>query len=172
MTTTLSIDIGTKNLAWCLFEGDIPSEGRVENIHARTIRESLDRAIALLPGLALARQASLLVLIEQQPLRHARMLSIMHGLYGAYRALGCDVHIVSPQLRLPLLALSDKKATYAQRKRAAVAACLARFGDGWKAWLQGRQKADDLADAILLGHAFLCRCKGSGSSGCVVCTEP
>lgn len=154
MADTLSIDIGTKHLAWARFgEDQKPNAGGVEDIDRATIRESIEAALGLLADRArLPKQ----VLIEQQPLRHAKMMAIMHGLFGAFRALGCDVAIVSPKVRAAELLLPPD-ASYPQRKRAAVAACDRLLGEAWREWLRGAHKADDLAEALLQGLVWLRR---------------
>lgn len=150
----LSIDIGVKNLGVCVLEWPEGAAkvamAEVHNIDGGTIRETIDNLIQLVAPL-FDKFSIETVLIEQQPLRHARMLSLMYGLYGAMRGTGRDVRIVSPRLRVSYLGL-NKSATYAQRKRASVVRVKELFGEGL---LQDcGKKLDDVADAVLQGLAW------------------
>lgn len=153
----LSVDIGVKNLGWCIVESSQtpPSIERAEvtDIEGATIRDSIDNLIRVLCEPARGVD---IILIEQQPLKHAKMMSIMHALYGAMRAFGHPVEIVSPRLRVSYLALA-KDVTYAQRKKASVARVREMYG---ASFFEGfGKKLDDLSDAVLQALAWLSKPK-------------
>lgn len=148
--TILSIDIGIKNLGVCILQGTKVTYADVLNIDGGTIRETLDNLIRVVKEILKKFEIDL-VLIEQQPLRHAKMLSMMHGLYGAMCMADKPARIVSPHLRVSYLGLA-KETTYAQRKRASVTKVKEMFGEGLLEHCG--KKLDDAADAVLQALAW------------------
>lgn len=159
----LSFDIGLKNLAWALVEKDghgrdalcIAREGGVVDLGPGTLRDQVEFLVSWLRDRAFP--ADVAVVLEQQPFRHAKMYALLHALYACLRARGHTVHIVAARLKDSLLEglREQAKPTYAQRKRAAVQACDQRLGNVWRGWMPAGHKADDLADAIVQGFAYL-----------------
>ena len=161
----LSIDVGIRNLALCLLDDKndnlvrnwdvdgIPPESR-HGIYV-SLRDHLDAR----PWVLTADT----VLIEKQPDRNKKMISVMHFLHS-YFIIKCpkaETILYDARHKIPDVA-GPGKAQYVKRKKAAIERCQAFIQDGtvnahWLPVFEKSKKKDDLADTVMQALSFVNR---------------
>jgi hypothetical protein len=165
MLMILSIDVGIRNLAMCLL--DDKNNNRVENWdvdgippeHKNGIYVSMRDHLDARPWILTADT----ILIEKQPDRNKKMISVMHFLH-AYFIIKCpkaETILYDARHKIPDVA-GPGKAQYNKRKKAAIERCEAfiREGTNNKDWLETflkSKKKDDLADTVMQALSFVNR---------------
>src|SRR6056300_1641133 len=153
----LSIDVGTKNLALCLLDdkaGNLVREWDVDGIppqHADGVYVSLRKHLDERPWVLTAD----VILIEKQPDRNKRMVSVMHFLH-AYFIIKCpqaETILYDARHKIPDVA-GPGKAQYNKRKKVSIERCEAFIRDGttnahWLDTFIKSKKKDDLADTVM-----------------------
>ena len=161
----LSIDVGTKNLALCLLDekcGNLVRQWDVDGIppqHKDGVYISLRDHLTDRPWVLTADT----ILIEKQPDRNKKMISVMHFLH-AYFIIKCpesETILYDAKHKIPDIA-GPGKAQYNKRKKAAIERCEAfiRQNDVNAHWLDTflkSKKKDDLADTVMQGLSFVNR---------------
>ena len=153
----LSIDVGTKNLALCLLDekaGNLVREWDVDGIppqHADGVYVSLRKHLDERPWVLTAKT----ILIEKQPDRNKKMVSVMHFLH-AYFIIKCpqaETILYDARHKIPDVA-GPGKAQYNKRKKVSIERCEAFIRDGptnahWLDVFIKSKKKDDLADTVM-----------------------
>jgi hypothetical protein len=162
----LSIDVGIRNLAMCLLDEDrtnLVTEWDVSGVppeHKDGIYVSLRKHLDERPWVLTAKT----VLIEKQPDRNKKMVSVMHFLH-AYFIIKCpesETILYDAKHKIPDVA-GPGKAQYNKRKKVSIERCEAfiRQDDGVNAhWLDTflkSKKKDDLADTVMQALSFVNR---------------
>lgn len=161
----LSIDVGTKNLALCLLDekcGNLVRQWDVDGIppqHKDGVYISLRDHLTDRPWVLTADT----ILIEKQPDRNKKMISVMHFLH-AYFIIKCpsaETILYDARHKIPDIA-GPGKAQYNKRKKAAIERCEAfiRQDDVNAHWLDTflkSKKKDDLADTVMQALSFVNR---------------
>jgi hypothetical protein len=158
----LSIDVGTKNLALCLLDeecGNLVREWDVDGIppqHADGVYVSLRNHLDERPWVRTAKT----ILIEKQPERNKKMVSVMHFLH-AYFIIRCpeaETILYDARHKIPDVA-GPGKAQYNKRKKVSIERCEAFIRDGptnahWLDTFLKSKKKDDLADTVMQALSF------------------
>ena len=161
----LSIDVGIRNLAMCLLDensGNLVREWDVDGVppqHEDGVYVSLRKHLDERPWVLTANT----ILIEKQPERNKKMISVMHFLH-AYFIIKCpDVETILYDARhkIPDVA-GPGKAQYNKRKKVSIERCEAFIRDGttnahWLDTFLKSKKKDDLADTVMQALSFVNR---------------
>ena len=161
----LSIDVGTKNLALCLLDDkaeNLVREWDVDGIppqHVDGVYVSLRKHLDERPLVLTAD----VILIEKQPDRNKRMVSVMHFLH-AYFIIKCpqaETILYDASHKIPDVA-GPGKAQYNKRKKVSIERCEAFISDGttnahWLDTFIKSKKKDDLADTVMQALSFVNR---------------
>lgn len=158
----LSIDVGIKNLAMCLFD---PSSKRIhqwevsgvppmhsDGLYPCFLRHLRERQWVL--------EANT-VLIEKQPDRNKGMKSVENFLHSYFIIHDKDVIIYDARHKIPDV-VGAGKAQYARRKKASIErakAFLTATGANadWVGFFEKHKKKDDLADTVMQALSFVNR---------------
>src|SRR5210317_1556520 len=161
----LSIDVGIRNLAMCLLDensGNIVREWDVDGVppqHEDGVYVSLRKHLDERPWVLTANT----ILIEKQPERNKKMISVMHFLH-AYFIIKCpdaETILYDARHKIPDVA-GPGKAQYNKRKKVSIERCEAfiRQDDVNAHWLDTfikSKKKDDLADTVMQALSFVNR---------------
>lgn len=160
----LSIDVGIKNLAMCLLNetSNLVVEWDVSGVppqHSDGIYVSLRKHLDARPWVLTAKT----VLIEKQPDRNKRMVSVMHFLH-AYFIIKCpaaETILYDARHKIPDVA-GPGRSQYLKRKKVSIERCeeFIRQDDVNAHWLPiflESKKKDDLADTVMQALSFVNR---------------
>ena len=161
----LSIDVGIKNLALCLLDEDknnLVVEWDVDGIppqHKDGVYVSMRDHLDARPWVLGAKT----ILIEKQPDRNKKMVSVMHFLH-AYFIIRCpkaETILYDARHKIPDVA-GPGKAQYNKRKKVSIERCEAFIrGDSvnshWIDTFVKSKKKDDLADTVMQALSFVNR---------------
>jgi hypothetical protein len=161
----LSIDVGIRNLAMCLLDdenGNLVKEWDVSGVppeHKDGVYVSLRKHLDERPWVLGAKT----ILIEKQPDRNKKMISVMHFLH-AYFIIKCpqaETIIYDARHKIPDVA-GPGKAQYNKRKKVSIERCeeFIRSGPTNAHWLDTflkSKKKDDLADTVMQALSFVNR---------------
>jgi hypothetical protein len=161
----LSIDVGIRNLAICLMDednGNIVKEWDVDGIppqHTDGVYVSMRDHLDARPWVLGAKT----ILIEKQPDRNKKMVSVMHFLH-AYFIIKCpqaETILYDARHKIPDVA-GPGKAQYNKRKKVSIERCEAFIRDGttnahWLDTFIKSKKKDDLADTVMQALSFVNR---------------
>lgn len=161
----LSIDVGIRNLAMCLLDEDrdnLVAEWDVSGIppeHKDGVYVSLRKHLDERPWVLTAKT----ILIEKQPDRNKKMVSVMHFLH-AYFIIKCpdsETILYDAKYKIPDVS-GPGKAQYNKRKKVSIERCEAfiRGNDVNAHWLGtflSSKKKDDLADTVMQALSFVNR---------------
>jgi hypothetical protein len=160
----LSIDVGIKNLAMCLLNetSNLVVEWDVSGVppqHADGIYVSLRKHLDARPWVLDAKT----ILIEKQPDRNKKMVSVMHFLH-AYFIIKCpdaETIIYDARHKIPDVA-GPGRSQYLKRKKVSIERCeeFIRQDDVNVHWLPvflKSKKKDDLADTVMQALSFVNR---------------
>jgi len=161
----LSIDVGIKNLAMCLLDekcGNLVREWDVSGVppeHKDGLYISLRDHLDDRPWVLTADT----VLIEKQPERNKKMVSVMHFLYAYFiiKSPNCETILYDARHKIPDVA-GPGKAQYNKRKKVSIERCEAFIRDGpinvhWLPVFEKSKKKDDLADTVMQALSFVNR---------------
>lgn len=153
----LSIDVGTKNLAFCLYDN---TSKVIHNWDASGI--PTESTLGLFPCL-LKHLRSMpwtlttdIVLIEKQPEHNKRMKSVEHFLYSYFLISNRNVQLWDARHKVPDIA-GPGKAQYRKRKQAAIQRCetfLVETQSQFLSFFRESKKKDDLADTVLQAISY------------------
>ena len=160
----LSIDVGIKNLAMCLLNetSNLVVEWDVSGVppqHSDGIYVSLRKHLDARPWVLTAKT----VLIEKQPDRNKKMVSVMHFLH-AYFIIKCpdaETILYDARHKIPDVA-GPGRSQYLKRKKVSIERCeeFIRQDDVNAHWLPvflESKKKDDLADTVMQALSFVNR---------------
>ena len=161
----LSIDVGIRNLALCLLDdknGNLVRNWDVDGIPPESrhgIYVSLRDHLDARPWVLTADT----VLIEKQPDRNKKMISVMHFLHS-YFIIKCpkaETILYDARHKIPDVA-GPGKAQYLKRKKTAIQRCEEFITDGptnahWLETFKASKKKDDLADTVMQALSFVNR---------------
>jgi hypothetical protein len=160
----LSIDVGIKNLAMCLLNetSNLVVEWDVSGVppqHSDGIYVSLRKHLDARPWVLDAKT----ILIEKQPDRNKKMVSVMHFLH-AYFIIKCpdaETIIYDARHKIPDVA-GPGRSQYLKRKKVSIERCeeFIRQDDVNAHWLPvflESKKKDDLADTVMQALSFVNR---------------
>ena len=161
----LSIDVGIRNLAMCLLDEDqdnLVREWDVSGVppeHKDGVYVSLRKHLDARPWVLTAKR----ILIEKQPERNKKMISVMHFLH-AYFIIKCpdaETILYDARHKIPDVA-GPGKAQYNKRKKVSIERCEAFICDGttnahWLDTFLKSKKKDDLADTVMQALSFVNR---------------
>ena len=161
----LSIDVGIRNLAMCLLDdenGNLVKEWDVSGVppeHKDGLYVSLRKHLDERPWVLGAKT----ILIEKQPDRNKKMISVMHFLH-AYFIIKCpqaETILYDARHKIPDVA-GPGKAQYNKRKKVAIERCEAFIRSGptnahWLDTFLKSKKKDDLADTVMQALSFVNR---------------
>ena len=161
----LSIDVGIRNLAICLLDEDqdnLVREWDVSGVppeHKDGVYVSLRKHLDERPWVLTAKT----ILIEKQPERNKKMISVMHFLH-AYFIIKCpdaETILYDARHKIPDVA-GPGKAQYNKRKKVSIERCEAFIRDGttnahWLDTFLKSKKKDDLADTVMQALSFVNR---------------
>jgi hypothetical protein len=161
----LSIDVGIRNLAICLLDdksGNLVRHWDVDGIppqHKDGIYVSMRDHLDARPWVLTADT----ILIEKQPERNKKMVSVMHFLY-AYFIIKCpraETILYDARHKIPDV-VGPGKAQYNKRKKVSIERCEAFIRDGstnahWLDTFLKSRKKDDLADTVMQALSFVNR---------------
>jgi len=161
----LSIDVGIRNLAMCLLDensGNLVREWDVSGVppeHKDGVYVSLRKHLDERPWVLTANT----ILIEKQPERNKKMISVMHFLH-AYFIIKCpdaETILYDARHKIPDVA-GPGKAQYNKRKKVSIERCEAFIRDGttnahWLDTFLKSKKKDDLADTVMQALSFVNR---------------
>ena len=160
----LSIDVGIRNLAMCLIDdkSNIVQEWDVSGVppeHKDGLYISLRVHLDARPWVLTANT----ILIEKQPDRNKKMISVMHFLHSYFiiRCPKAETILYDARHKIPDVA-GPGKAQYNKRKKVAIERCEAFIRDGptnahWLETFQKSKKKDDLADTVMQALSFINR---------------
>jgi phosphoenolpyruvate synthase/pyruvate phosphate dikinase len=160
----LSIDVGIRNLARCLIDdkSNIVQEWDVSGVppeHKDGLYISLRDHLDARPWVLTANT----ILIEKQPDRNKKMISVMHFLHSYFiiRCPKAETILYDARHKIPDVA-GPGKAQYNKRKKVAIERCEAFIRDGptnahWLETFQKSKKKDDLADTVMQALSFINR---------------
>ena len=161
----LSIDVGIKNLAMCLLDEDrenLVVEWDVSGVppqHKDGVYVSLRKHLDERPWVLNAKT----ILIEKQPDRNKKMVSVMHFLHAYFIIKNPDAETILYDARhkIPDVA-GPGKAQYNKRKKVSIERCEAFIRNGpinthWLETFQKSKKKDDLADTVMQALSFVNR---------------
>jgi len=160
----LSIDVGIRNLAMCLLNetNNLVEEWDVSGVppeHKDGIYVSLRKHLDERPWVLAADT----ILIEKQPDRNKKMISVMHFLH-AYFIIKCpkaETIIYDARHKIPDVS-GPGKSQYLKRKKVSIERCeeFIRSGPVNMHWLDTflkSKKKDDLADTVMQALSFVNR---------------
>ena len=161
----LSIDVGIKNLAMCLLDEDknnLVVEWDVDGIppqHRDGVYVSMRDHLDARPWVLNAKT----ILIEKQPDRNKKMVSVMHFLH-AYFIIKCpkaETILYDARHKIPDVA-GPGKAQYNKRKKVSIERCedFIRSNSVNSHWIDTfvkSKKKDDLADTVMQALSFVNR---------------
>tara|TARA_R100000900_G_scaffold127553_2_gene102429 strand:+ start:103 stop:816 length:714 start_codon:yes stop_codon:yes gene_type:complete len=161
----LSIDVGIKNLAMCLLDEDknnLVVEWDVDGIppqHRDGVYVSMRDHLDARPWVLSAKT----ILIEKQPDRNKKMVSVMHFLYS-YFIIKCpksETILYDARHKIPDVA-GPGKAQYNKRKKVSIERCedFIRSNSVNSHWIDTfvkSKKKDDLADTVMQALSFVNR---------------
>ena len=161
----LSIDVGIRNLAMCLLDdkkGNLVREWDVDGIppqHKDGVYVAMRDHLDARPWVLKADT----ILIEKQPDRNKKMVSVMHFLY-AYFIIKCpnaETILYDARHKIPDVA-GPGKAQYNKRKKVSIERCEAFIRSGttnthWIDTFIKSKKKDDLADTVMQALSFVNR---------------
>jgi len=160
----LSIDVGIKNLAMCLLNetSNLVVEWDVSGVppqHTDGIYVSLRKHLDARPWVLNAHT----ILIEKQPDRNKKMVSVMHFLH-AYFIIKCpdaETILYDARHKIPDVA-GPGRSQYLKRKKVSIERCeeFIRQDDVNTHWLPvflESKKKDDLADTVMQALSFVNR---------------
>ena len=161
----LSIDVGIRNLAICLLDdksGNLVRHWDVDGIppqHKDGMYVSMRDHLDARPWVLTADT----ILIEKQPERNKKMVSVMHFLY-AYFIIKCpraETILYDARHKIPDV-VGPGKAQYNKRKKVSIERCEAFIRDGstnahWLDTFLKSRKKDDLADTVMQALSFVNR---------------
>lgn len=161
----LSIDVGIRNLAMCLLDEDqdnLVREWDVSGVppeHKDGVYVSLRKHLDERPWVLTAKT----ILIEKQPERNKKMISVMHFLH-AYFIIKCpdaETILYDARHKIPDVA-GPGKAQYNKRKKVSIERCEAFIRDSttnthWLDTFLTSKKKDDLADTVMQALSFVNR---------------
>lgn len=161
----LSIDVGIRNLAMCLLDEDQDNLVRKWDVsgvppeHKDGVYVSLRKHLDERPWVLTAKT----ILIEKQPERNKKMISVMHFLH-AYFIIKCpdaETILYDARHKIPDVA-GPGKAQYNKRKKVSIERCEAFIRDGttnahWLDTFLKSKKKDDLADTVMQALSFVNR---------------
>ena len=161
----LSIDVGIKNLAMCLLDEDknnLVVEWDVDGIppqHRDGVYVSMRDHLDARPWVLNAKT----ILIEKQPDRNKKMVSVMHFLYS-YFIIKCpksETILYDARHKIPDVA-GPGKAQYNKRKKVSIERCedFIRSNSVNSHWIDTfvkSKKKDDLADTVMQALSFVNR---------------
>ena len=160
----LSSDVGIRNLAMCLLNetNNLVEEWDVSGVppeHKDGIYVSLRKHLDERPWVLTAQT----ILIEKQPDRNKKMVSVMHFLH-AYFIIKCpnaETILYDARHKIPDVA-GPGKAQYNKRKKVSIERCeeFIRSGPTNAHWLETflkSKKKDDLADTVMQALSFVNR---------------
>jgi hypothetical protein len=161
----LSIDVGIKNLAMCLLDEDknnLVVEWDVDGIppqHKDGVYVSMRDHLDARPWVLNAKT----ILIEKQPDRNKKMVSVMHFLH-AYFIIRCpkaETILYDARHKIPDVA-GPGKAQYNKRKKVSIERCesFIRSNSVNSRWIDTfvkSKKKDDLADTVMQALSFVNR---------------
>ena len=157
----LSIDVGIRNLAMCQFDetsnlvvqwdvSGIPPEHK-DGIYI-SLRKHLDERPWVLD--------SQIILIEKQPDRNKKMVSVMHFLHAYFviKAPQSETIIYDARFKIPDVA-GPGRAQYLKRKKTAIERCKMFIethenNAHWLPIFNASKKKDDLADTVMQALSF------------------
>ena len=161
----LNIDVGIKNLAMCLLDEDrenLVVEWDVSGVppqHKDGVYVSLRKHLDERPWVLNAKT----ILIEKQPDRNKKMVSVMHFLHAYFIIKNPDAETILYDARhkIPDVA-GPGKAQYNKRKKVSIERCEAFIRNGpinthWLETFQKSKKKDDLADTVMQALSFVNR---------------
>ena len=161
----LSIDVGIKNLAICLLDEDrqnLVVEWDVSGVppqHKDGVYVSLRKHLDERPWVLNTNT----ILIEKQPDRNKKMVSVMHFLHAYFIIKNPDAETILYDARhkIPDVA-GPGKTQYNKRKKVSIERCEAFIRDGpinahWLETFQKSKKKDDLADTVMQALSFVNR---------------
>jgi hypothetical protein len=161
----ISIDVGIKNLAICALDekcNNLVTHWDVDGIPPQhkdgvyiSMRDHLDERPWVLNADV--------ILIEKQPERNKKMVSVMHFLH-AYFIIKCpkaETILYDARHKIPDVA-GPGKAQYNKRKKVSIERCEAFIKDGstnihWLDTFNKSKKKDDLADTVMQALSFVNR---------------
>ena len=161
----LSIDVGIKNLAMCLLDEDrqnLVVEWDVSGVppqHKDGVYVSLRKHLDERPWILNTNT----ILIEKQPDRNKKMVSVMHFLHAYFIIKNPDAEtiIYDARHKIPDVA-GPGRAQYNKRKKVSIERCEAFIRNGstnahWLETFQKSKKKDDLADTVMQALSFVNR---------------
>lgn len=168
----LSIDVGIRNLAMCLLDENnnnlvtqwdvsgVPPEHK-DGLYV-SLRDHLDERPWILDAQV--------ILIEKQPDRNKKMISVMHFLHSYFiiKCPGAETILYDARHKIPDVA-GPGKAQYNKRKKVAIERCEAfiRQDDVNAHWIDTfvkSKKKDDLADTVMQALSFVNRVEVASAS--------
>lgn len=143
----ISIDVGTKNLAFCVVVDDVINKWEVITLPTTlpAVIKCLDNVFTGTPDM---------VIIEKQPSRNIKMrvMEQVLAMYFLMRGVSKVEHY-SPKHKLGSIGKQTKgKTNYSLRKKYSVAMCrsyLEKHQSEWTTHFEKHKKKDDLADSLL-----------------------
>ena len=160
----LSIDVGIRNLAMCLLNetNNLVEEWYVSGVppeHKDGIYVSLRNHLDERPWVLTAKT----ILIEKQPDRNKKMVSVMHFLY-AYFIIKCpraETILYDARHKIPDVA-GPGKSQYNKRKKVSIERCedfirSNSVNSHWIDTFMKSKKKDDLADTVMQALSFVNR---------------
>ena len=152
----LSIDVGIKNLAMCLLDeenGNLVREWDVSGVppeHKDGVYVSLRNHLDTRPWILAAKT----ILIEKQPERNKKMVSVMHFLH-AYFIIKCpeaETILYDAKHKIPDV-VGPGKTQYNKRKKVSIERCETFIRENqvnvhWLDTFLKSKKKDDLADSL------------------------
>ena len=161
----LSIDVGIRNLAMCLLDeksGNLVREWDVDGIppqHADGVYVAMRDHLDARPWVLKADT----ILIEKQPERNKKMVSVMHFLYAYFiiKLPKAETILYDARHKIPDVA-GPGKAQYNKRKKVSIERCEAFIRNGptnahWLPIFEKSKKKDDLADTVMQALSFVNR---------------
>ena len=161
----LSIDVGIRNLAICLLDeksGNLVREWDVDGIppqHKDGVYVAMRDHLDARPWVLTADT----ILIEKQPDRNKKMVSVMHFLYAYFiiKSPKAETILYDARHKIPDVA-GPGKAQYNKRKKVSIERCEAFIRNGstnahWLPIFEKSKKKDDLADTVMQALSFVNR---------------